>query len=424
MADPTEAEIQDQLKRAIHWYESLREAGEESGAVTDTLLSIEDGLFQALEGDYNDQIVGAILTSRSRVDGALRDAANAVFPILLQYAKFLDVPERTAQGILGRIYDHFIKTGQTIKTRAFTYGTPVASGTNVGNGVIKRLTTDFQGFDIENVHQELKRAECFGDAATGSFRHEERFQFIGEEARRDSLELKGSGRSVEIRALSARDSLLINPSFSSFGGSAINSLTSIGGWTATTDITVHELIEGAGNFYRDFQGDTNPRAFQFNANDKLSQALTVRNTVLNANTPYYLQIAYNRELGAGDGTLTIRMGSTSKSVVLAAQTGWNILSLDIDQNLWTRNFNEADLDIEIELSGNTTGSVAVDDVLFVPWAFFDGSWWLVIGGDTKFALEDKFVMTDTATDAVIQRWLFRMFGRFLPHDAAPSIADP
>ena len=68
----------------------------------------------------------------------------------------------------------------------------------------------------------------------------------------------------------------------------------------------------------------------------------------------------------------------------------------------------------------------IDDVLFVPWTPFDGSWYVIVGNPTKFLLDDKFTWNDSATDSVIQRWLWRAYGVYLPHDVTSgiTITDP
>ena len=123
------------------------------------------------------------------------------------------------------------------------------------------------------------------------------------------------------------------------------------------------------------------------------------------------------------------MGSQTNNVVLAAQTGWQTLTVPgtTGTNQWFENFNEDDLDITIAVSGMTSGlELHIDDVLFVPGTLFDGSWYWIAGGQTKFLFLDEFTYADTATDAKIQRWLWRVYGRYLPHGTGTeiTITDP
>jgi hypothetical protein len=139
-----------------------------------------------------------------------------------------------------------------------------------------------------------------------------------------------------------------------------------------------------------------------------------------------LIVAYNREVGTCDGTLTIEMGNKTNNVVLAAQAGWNLLSVPSSpgQDCWYENFMENDADVKITLSGRTTGTLLVDDVLLVPFTPFDGSWYMVVGGATKFLLDDEFTWTDTATESKIQKWLWRAYGRYLPHATGSAVTVP
>jgi hypothetical protein len=57
----------------------------------------------------------------------------------------------------------------------------------------------------------------------------------------------------------------------------------------------------------------------------------------------------------------------------------------------------------------------------------DGCYYAVVGGSTPFLKEDVFTFTDTGgTSAIINYWLWRAFGRFLPHNASAgeTWADP
>ena len=50
---------------------------------------------------------------------------------------------------------------------------------------------------------------------------------------------------------------------------------------------------------------------------------------------------------------------------------------------------------------------------------FDGTWYHISTGTTKFELDDIVTVADslTATDSKIQKWLWRVYARYLPHFA-------
>ncbi|HBY62161.1 MAG TPA: hypothetical protein DEH78_20265, partial [Solibacterales bacterium] len=196
--------------------------------------------------------------------------------------------------------------------------------------------------------------------------------------------------------------------------------TAITDWTVTTSISNFEL--DSTNYYRDFVGDTTPRSLRIKANDTVTQNFNVGKARFNPFTPYYLQIAYNRQVYSGDGTLTITLGSRTTNVVLAAQTGWNVLRMPIGQNNWHSRWNQENAGVAIALSSRTTGSVLVDDVVLVPYDNFDGSWYAIVGGSTPFLRKDKANWTDTATEgAIVQYFLWRFFNGYLPHTTGGSV---
>ena len=97
----------------------------------------------------------------------------------------------------------------------------------------------------------------------------------------------------------------------------------------------------------------------------------------------------------------------------------------MDRDLWPSQFNQNDADFIIGLASNTTGNVLIDEVLTIPMFRFDGSYYLIIGGEVKFRLDDEFTWTDLiVTDSKVQKWLWIAFGRYLPHAAAPTLTDP
>lgn len=419
MASPSESEIIALFQAIVHLEEETREFAEDDAV---NALLLIDTIEQSLETDFAGQITTALDSYRGDVSASLTRSSALLTPLLRTWAKFIDVPERDAQGMLDRLYDHFIDTGQRIASRIFVFGAAVAGGSNAGDGVLNRLAENEDGLCIENAHSETKTVVCTSDQTSGADKHEEIFEIRGGAAGKDALEVSGSGRTTEIKALSARDSILGNPSFSRFSGT-IAALTALTDWTPTTALSNFTLDET--NFYRDFVGDTTPRSVIFGANDTLSQAMSVRRRSLSPGVPYFFQVAYNREIAGADGTLTISLGTQSVSVALAAQTGWNILVLPVDKNLFYKNFNEQDLDVSIQVSGGATFGLRVDDVILAPMTQVDGTWWALVGGATPFLRDDEFASTDSesSTYGVIQRWLWRSFGRYLPQALpAPSSA--
>lgn len=418
MSSPTEAEVQTQWKNLTKIFDTVL-----ADLVTD-FVARQDTYEQSLEGDFLPEALDGIRSTRTGLDAAMRGYLDCLAPQMRQYARIVGAPETDVRQIVARrLYDWFITNSYTIKSRGITFGSVSAGGANIGTGTINRLTKDENNLDIEATFMDVKTLKCVSDQTTGSLRHQETFEIRGAAPSRDSLSPLGSGLLSQIRCFSAADSLLSNPSFSDFGGT-ITSLTSLTNWTAASSLANFNLDQS--NYYRDFPGDTTPAALKFLANDNVSQRLSVRGANLDATVPYYIQLAYNRQVGSGDGTLTLALGSQTVSVALVAQTGWNVLRLTIGQKNWYKTWAEDNADVVITLGSRTTGSVLVDDVLLVPYVPFDNLWYCPIGGATPFLVNDYFTFTDalTGSDSVLQKWLWRALNAYLPHSGAPTISDP
>lgn len=411
MASPTEAEIITQFRAAVDILDEQLNWTRDNAT---NLIGLIDTLEQAMEGDWIEDLADGLRSIRSFNDAALRQHEPLLLPILRAWGRIMQTPEETTGALVARLYDRFIATGDRIASRQFTYGAAAAGGGNAGNGTLLRVTRDGRGFDLEACHAEVKTWDCVQDANTRAFRHEEQFQVRGQKLFPDALSVTGSGLLETINAKSARDSLLLNPSFSQFSGTA-TAPTAITSWTSSIAVNAanYQFITGAAGaaIYRDFVSDTTPYALDVLATANLSQALSVRGTQLDPSVPHLLQVAWNRELGAASGTVTFRMGAQSTAVVVAAQLGWQttLVPTVFGTNSWYRSFDEQDLDIRIEWA-RTAGTIRFDDVLFLPMELIDGLYYAPIGGTVPFLREDTFSTTDTEIGAVIQTWVWRMLG--------------
>lgn len=426
MASPTRAEVETQWSNAAHMLEEARELAQ---ADATNWVGMEDTLAQSVESDFAGEILGSAAQSRTFLAGLLSNsnAAQHLLPHLRSYLRHVvNAPIGQVQDMIDKMYKYMHDNSYTVNSRDFTFGSPAAGGGNAGNGVLYRLTKDEFNYDLEAQHADAKTLECKFDQSTGTFKHEELFEIRGQSSAPDGLALAGSNKRGFIAALSARNSLLSNPSFSQFGGTAA-SPTSITGWTSSVTVNSTNYAFDNTNYYRDFQGDTTPYSLQMKVTANLTQKLSVLSTRLNTRVPYMLQVAWNRQVGSASGTLVIRMGAANNSVAVSAQTGWQLLRVPASpgQNNWHRQFDEQDLDVAIEWT-RTSGDLLIDDVLLVPATAFDGAWYWMIGGSTPFLREDTFTFSDSETGAVLQRWFWRAFGRYLPHatGAGETWADP
>lgn len=429
MATPTEAEVQTQISNLIAIFQELRKHGNvnSSGNISN-YIAREDTYVQSLEGDFIPEALSGLSQFRAGINSSLsRDVCRAALdPLLRQYAKVVGtITETDPEGILDRLYDHFVTNSSTVNSRNITHGSPSA-GSNIGGGTINRLTVDENNYELEAIPVEAMRADCIRDEHLGAVEHEEVFEFRGQDAEKDNVAITGSGSRIEVRALSARNSLLSNASFSQFSGT-IASPTAITNWTVGSDIANFQLDET--NYYRDFQGDSTPRALIFETNESISQNFNIRRLQLDYNTPYYCQVAYNRQVGSCDGRLTLTCGNQTADVVLSAQTGWNVLRIAVGQGNWPKNFVDVENPvIKLQLTGRTSGTLLIDDVIFAPYTPWLGTYYAIVGTATPFLYGDSFTWTDSfaGSDSILQYWFWRLYNFFFPHDNASgeTWADP
>lgn len=360
-------------------------------------------------------------------------AASIQRPFLKQYCKTIIGRGNvdSDQDMIDELYRYFVDNGLRVQSRAFSFGSPSAGGSNYGNGQILRLNKDDRNYDIENQYIDAKRALCVADYQTGTARGAEVFQLVGQTPARDDLQRSGSGAEATLTAKTADDSLLLNASWTSFGGSA-SSPESISSWTSSVTVSSTNYSFDSSNIFRLAPSDgSTGYALNVKASANLTQKLSVKGTKLRTDVPYILAVAWNRAVGSASGTLVLRMGGVFTSVSVAAQTGWVVTTVPgtLGQSCWYRLFAEDDMDIEIQWT-RTSGSLLIDDVLLVEGTQFDNSWYWAIPSSTAtwkpHRVNDSFTWANSATDSKIQRWIWRAFNRYLPHSLGSSIsfADP
>lgn len=381
---------------------------------------------------------------------ALRDRFR---PYLRELGRVIESVDIDDYGILRRLRDYMVANSQSLNSRAMTLDTS-SSGSPTGNGTVHRLTVDEDAFALECTGPEVKTLTCVRDQASGARKHEEVFEFTGVAREKDGCQWLGSGTRRTIVASHAFSSprLLTNPSFETHDATADDtapgSTTGITGWTigsAAANIKMRSSATAA-NVYRDYPGAPSTHwSVQFIASDSLTQVLRTQNPAVNfepggIKVPYFLAVAYKRKSSA-TGTLTLHLGSQTTAATIGSATNdvWNILVITVGQKNWYKTFKEADVDVKIDVASLATGTLIVDDVVLVPFTNLDGTWWVVLGGDTAFIRRDTLTFTDTdGTRATFSYWLWRAYGDgqglgslpliggWLPtnNSAAETIADP
>lgn len=448
---PSEAEIQTQWKNAVNLLESIRNYADGTVALGGGLLDVIE---QSLEGVYLPPALSGFTarirsTLSSIVDPAR--AAEALYPVLYEYAALFSSgaggnytsPEQLSRAL----YDHLVKTAATIKSRAITFDTSATLSvlnTNVGNYSVTRLTVDENGYPLEACVVETKTIRCRQDRNTGTQQHAEVFEVIGKAASTDNLMRAnyGSGNTGEtLRAMNAGastgGSILNNSTFSNYTATATPKFS---GWTQTAGGA--SLTQDLVNFYRGSPGSSPDASLKITAVGAATTTITqtmdlMRTTTLDFSRPYFLRVMINKLTGtAVGGTVTIRCGSQSASVTIAAMsaagTGWQELTLPLTSVCWPKNFNENDFSVEIEWSSQTSGYLLVDDVIFTRWQEVDGTYWSIRPNTASTAVinplvNDTWEFTDTGgapATGKLQYWWYMAGLGYLPNSGAPTITDP
>lgn len=393
---------------------------------------LESVVRQNVDNDFGVEVLAGVAAARAGLSSALGQRRSYFDPIMRAYAKVGDVATTDLTVMVRRLRELFEAGSYSYKTRGISFGSVSAGGGNAGNGTINRLTTDRFNKAIQSVFIDSKTAVCTVDASMGARKGQEVIEVRGGRASRDLVDVSGSGQVINLQCQDAGTSRLSNPSFSRYDGDA-TAPTAIGDWTPLSNITNFVIDET--NYYRAFDGDLTSSgaasaALKIVGNDTISQQLSVRGNPLSQYVPMYLQIAWNRSIGSGDGTLTLTLGGVTASVALSAQSGWQILRIAIGQNNWLRQFSAQDLSVKIQLASRTTGYVLVDDVILVPYTPFlnAGDWLCAVGGSTPFLVGDSFSWADTcsADSKIIGEWC-RAYPDIecpFPPASSPTVADP
>ena len=453
---PTEAEIQTQWRNVTNILEKTRAYADDNlvnaGGYIDVFVQSFEGEFIPIEGAAVVSRIRALLSSA--VDQP--QARAALEPILFEYASILAASAtlgfgsgfQSAADVFAALYQWFHDNTDSVESRAITYTSVSANGSNVGNAGVSRLTKDRLGYDLEACHVEKKMLKCIVDQNSGAQKWAESFSIAGEAASFDGLRggATGSGEAAQttVRAKHAGSgaggSLLNNSSFSDFTAS-VSSAEQFNNWAetltgaaATTDIT-----QDTTNFYRSHPNASANGSLKI-AMDAGGDEITLKQTLTNMrisrldpDTPYFLRVMVNKTVGtAVGGSVKLKLGSntTVTSTIAGLSAGWDELVIPFDKTCWLEEFGEDSFDIEIAWDGGTSGFMLFDDVIFCPWDQIDGTFWLVHQNNaTPVAnlVEDEYYAVDSGGapgTGILQYWCWTAGLGYLPSSGTPSIADP
>lgn len=433
MALPTEAEIQAQISNAVAILKHIK-PGLETGA--QSYIKDEDTLVQSLEGDLAPAAAGALRTARGNLSQFIASMRAVLDPLWRTYAVVIGSPAREIPAIFEALRTNFAENSKRIATRPIIFGAgPVFAGS--GTGRIIRATQKMAKnllFDITATHLEERKFTVSRDSHMGAVKWEETVEVRGKPSSVDNLDrdARGSGVVATLQMLSSRASTasmgIQNPSFEQFTGTT-NAPTAITGWTVGTSIANFEIDQL--NIYRDTVGFGTPASLKIKSNDLVRQRIQ---SPLRPGVPHIVQVAFNRSVGGADGTLSLKFGQITASVVLTTQTGWNVLRIN-PNSTFLENINMEPLEVRIERSGGTVGFLLVDDLVASPMTEIDGSFYAAVatpdsGDPVPPLLNDSGSLTDAAgatpNEDGIGYWLWRLYGEWLPHATGAGVtwADP
>lgn len=442
---PTFAEAWVKLKAAVDLLEVERNAaGVSATNFVDKARSYEEAV--KAEGDEGARAAAAVASIRQGYLSALQGGRALLAPILALIAKssVINSSQTDVQKQIDDIYRYMALNSERIASRQFTRGAFASGSPYTGNGSVKRVTQDQYGLELEASFAEVMSLKVVKDQNTGAnFKGQEVWQLDGR-AHVDELEWgvsgRGSGNRLTYAAVNRDNSLLKNAGFLERGGTDALP-TSITGWTWQGSSTLAgtgadlQFDSTAANIYQETKKDNgSPKVLRLEATGTLAQLYTVNGVKPSPDLPYFSGIAYNREIGTASGTLVLHNGAVSKSLAVAAQTGWNLLELPTtnQSDQWARNFNEQAADWKVVWT-RTAGVLRISRPLFCPFLpIVDlrtgrvSSFVLFVSGATPWLLNDVGTITDTEVGSKIQYYLHKHFGRSLPASTGGSItrADP
>jgi hypothetical protein len=383
-------------------------------ANTPNYLSLEETFVESFVGNHVNQTSAGLQGFRNTLSGLMKSTQPSS-RIIIELAKIGYASINTSvSACLDDIYSGMIAATETVSSRAFTFGAVTAGGSNVGSGVVYRLTKDKENLDLEACHAAagITKIEITKDFASGRTKGNEEGEVYGSGvAKTDELE-PGTAppNSVVLTSKTAADGLIKNAGFESYSGAAPT--IDFSDWTLSTaanfDVETTTIARGSA-------------AIEFVDNANILQYLD--GVTIDVSKPIFVRVLFNRQ-AACDGTLTVRLGTQTESVALAAQTGWTALTLGVGTSIkgWYDTYKEDysgnGIRFQISLASRTTGTLLIDEIIVAQPTAYDGKWYMLVSGATDFSKDDFWTFTDTvANTGRTQYWLSRLYGKYLPHTA-------
>jgi len=421
----SKAELWTQMANAIKAVDGLFKH-----CATDTpnFLGLVDTLQQSYEGSHINNTNAGFNTLIAQMSG-ICGSSTMLDSLIIELARVgYNSQAATAANALDDIYRGMLAASETVKHRNWTADTINTAAINTGTGIPYRCVTDEGTLTIEsgNIVAGKIVATIIADQSSGVVSGNEPCLIAGEGVIPTDNIRYGDvpAGNVQITAKRAADGLLTNANFATINDDG--TYVTFDGWTAGNTTKATHLSYDTATYFRKIDVNTTGKSAKFITNNTLKQ--WVAN--INVSLPLMLIVRYYRS--AVDGALTINIGSKTASVAdltAVADTTWHDLVMVNSSSIWYNNYKEAfggaGVEIGIELSGHSTGTLLLGEIVLVQPALFNGAYYLLTAGATDFLKGDNWDWTDTvANTGRIQTTLARLYRKYLPYTAStPTYAD-
>lgn len=450
MASPSKAELWTMISNLI---KIIDQYWKFAATNTPNYVGMEDTLVQSLKGNNISSIVSYLNGFRSEINNRYESAKDSLMLLFKELAKFgygINISGLTDTQVMQEISDAMHGSTETVKNRAYTYGSVTAGGSNVGSATVLRCTKDKNNYDLEIAEPGVQRIEIVRDKNMGAVGGQEGVLFYGEgNPRVDRIQYATStNKIIQGKTLyTSQNGLLSNASFDQLETASAFTTEEQNSWTLNDKA---EFERSTTVFYR-YKNDEGAKingtgvslVAKSTTNDiSFLQYVARSKFTLNKNVPYFLVCRVMVDDTNTDGTFTLRLGSQTATLDLAtlSANAWTNVIIGTDNKGYFDNFKEnwlsvANQDLGIRVGGTVAsrtvaGKIYFDELILAQGILFNGCYYLPIAGrnagGSKEALEgDYYTFTDSVSDTGRNQYtIAELLSVSLPHTSgSPTYAD-
>lgn len=450
MATPSKAELWTQISNFIKIVDQYWQF---AATNSPNYVGLEDTFVQSVEGNNVGDYLQYLRGFRQELNSRYSSARQILSVLLIELAKFgyaINTNGKTDSEIYDELSDAMHDASETIKNRAYAYGSISAGGSNVGTATVLRNVKDRNDYNLEISVPGVQRIEVYQDKNQGAAQGSEVVKFFGQGNQRiDKIQYGTSTDEFKNNIILANSSssLLLDGSFDTLESGAALTKNEQANWTLS-DYTKFE--RDATTFFRfksgqgaQLNGIGVSLVAKSNTDDVwFAQYVGRAKFSLNKKAPYFLVLRVMVDNASTDGTLTLRLGSQTTTLdvsTLSANTWANVI-IGTDKKGYFENFKEnwisaanQDLGIRVRVdvaSRTVAGKIYFDEIVLAQAVKFNGAWYLPIagqnsGGNADALNGDYWTFTDSVTNTGRNQYtIAELLGVSLPHTSGtPTYAD-